>query len=128
MKKILMIFAVIASVAIIMCSCSKSDKVDVGEEATVTQVQNGEKSEQAHLTDNGYVNKMDHLDSKGNVVYTEEYVYDDEGNVTDYVYRDKDGKFIARYNLEKSKFYNKAKLEMSENDFMQALHELGADN
>ena len=127
MKKTVL-FAIILIITVMMCSCSSKDKVDIGQEATVTQIQNGNKSEQAHITDNGYVNKMDHLDSKGNLVYTEEYVYDDDGNVTDYVYRDKDGNFIARYNLSKSKFYNKSNLEMSENKFMQALHDLGADN
>ena len=127
MKKAVL-FTIILIITVMMCSCSSKDKVDIGEEATVSQIQNGEKSEQAHITDNGYVNKMDHLDSKGNLVYTEEYVYDDDGNVTDYVYRDKDGNFIARYNLSKGQFYNKGNLEMSENKFMQALHDLGADN
>lgn len=127
MKKAVL-FAIILIITVMMCSCSSKDKVDIGKEATVSQIQNGEKSEQAHITDNGYVNKMDHLDSKGNLVYTEEYVYDDDGNVTDYVYRDKDGNFIARYNLSKGQFYNKGNLEMSENKFMQALHDLGADN
>ena len=127
MKKAVL-FTIILIITVMMCSCSSKDKVDIGEEATVSQIQNGEKSEQAHITDNGYVNKMDHLDSKGNLVYTEEYVYDDDGNVTDYVYRDKDGNFIARYNLAKGQFYNKGNLEMSENKFMQALHDLGADN
>lgn len=127
MKKTVL-FAIILIITVMMCSCSSKDKVDIGQEATVSQIQNGEKSEQAHITDNGYVNKMDHLDSKGNLVYTEEYVYDDDGNVTDYVYRDKDGNFIARYNLSKGQFYNKGNLEMSENKFMQALHDLGADN
>ena len=127
MKKAVL-FAIILIITVMMCSCSSKDKVDIGQEVTVSQIQNGEKSEQAHITDNGYVNKMDHLDSKGNLVYTEEYVYDDDGNVTDYVYRDKDGNFIARYNLAKGQFYNKGNLEMSENKFMQALHDLGADN
>ena len=127
MKKAVL-FAIILIITVMMCSCSSKDKVDIGQEATVSQIQNGEKSEQAHITDNGYVNKMDHFDSKGNLVYTEEYVYDDDGNVTDYVYRDKDGNFIARYNLSKGQFYNKGNLEMSENKFMQALHDLGADN
>lgn len=127
MKKAVL-FTIILIITVMMCSCSSKDKVDIGQEATVSQIQNGEKSEQAHITDNGYVNKMDHLDSKGNLVYTEEYVYDDGGNVTDYVYRDKDGNFIARYNLSKGQFYNKGNLEMSENKFMQALHDLGADN
>ncbi len=127
MKKAVL-FTIILIITVMMCSCSSKDKVDIGQEATVSQIQNGEKSEQAHITDNGYVNKMDHLDSKGNLVYTEEYVYDDDGNVTDYVYRDKDGNFIARYNLSKGQFYNKGNLEMSENKFMQALHDLGADN
>ena len=127
MKKAVL-FTIILIITVMMCSCSSKDKVDIGEEATVSQIQNGEKSEQAHITDNGYVNKMDHFDSKGNLVYTEEYVYDDDGNVTDYVYRDKDGNFIARYNLAKGQFYNKGNLEMSENKFMQALHDLGADN
>ncbi len=127
MKKAVL-FTIILIITVMMCSCSSKDKVDIGQEATVSQIQNGEKSEQAHITDNGYVNKMDHLDSKGNLVYTEEYVYDDDGNVTDYVYRDKDGNFIARYNLAKGQFYNKGNLEMSENKFMQALHDLGADN
>ena len=127
MKKAVL-FAIILIITVTMCSCSSKDKVDIGEEVTVTQIPNGEKNEQAHITDNGYVNKMDHLDSKGNLVYTEEYVYDDDGNVTDYVYRDKDGNFIARYNLAKGQFYNKSNLEMSENKFMQALHDLGADN
>ena len=127
MKKAVL-FTIILIITVMMCSCSSKDKVDIGEEATVSQIQNGEKSEQAHITDNGYVNKMDHFDSKGNLVYTEEYVYDDDGNVTDYVYRDKDGNFIARYNLSKGQFYNKGNLEMSENKFMQALHDLGADN
>ena len=127
MKKTVL-FAIILIITVMMCSCSSKDKVDIGQEATVSQIQNGEKSEQAHITDNGYVNTMDHFDSKGNLVYTEEYVYDDDGNVTDYVYRDKDGNFIARYNLSKGQFYNKGNLEMSENKFMQALHDLGADN
>ena len=127
MKKAVL-FTIILIITVMMCSCSSKDKVDIGQEATVSQIQNGEKSEQAHITDTGYVNKMDHLDSKGNLVYTEEYVYDDDGNVTDYVYRDKDGNFIARYNLSKGQFYNKGNLEMSENKFMQALHDLGADN
>ena len=127
MKKAVL-FTIILIITVMMCSCSSKDKVDIGQEVTVSQIQNGEKSEQAHITDNGYVNKMDHLDSKGNLVYTEEYVYDDDGNVTDYVYRDKDGNFIARYNLAKGQFYNKGNLEMSENKFMQALHDLGADN
>ena len=127
MKKAVL-FAIILIITVMMCSCSSKDKVDIGQEVTVSQIQNGEKSEQAHITDNGYVNKMDHFDSKGNLVYTEEYVYDDDGNVTDYVYRDKDGNFIARYNLSKGQFYNKGNLEMSENKFMQALHDLGADN
>lgn len=127
MKKAVL-FAIILIITVTLCSCSSKDKVDIGQEVTVSQIQNGEKSEQAHITDNGYVNKMDHFDSKGNLVYTEEYVYDDDGNVTDYVYRDKDGNFIARYNLSKGQFYNKGNLEMSENKFMQALHDLGADN
>ena len=127
MRKLFVIFAVVTAVTVLLCSCSEKEKVDIGEEATVTQIQNGEKSEQAHLTDKGYVDKMDHLDSKGNLVYTEEYEYDDDGNVTDYVYRDKDGNFIARYNLEKSKFYSKANLEMSENKFMEILRDLGAE-
>ena len=127
MKKAVL-FTIILIITVMMCSCSSKDKVDIGQEATVSQIQNGEKSEQAHITDNGYVNKIDQLDAKGNLVYTEEYVYDDDGNVTDYVYRDKDGNFIARYNLSKGQFYNKGNLEMSENKFMQALHDLGADN
>ena len=127
MRKSFVIFAVVTAVTVLLCSCSKDDKVDIGEEVTVTQIQNGEQNEQAHLTDKGYVDKMDHLDSKGNLVYTEEYKYDDDGNVTDYVYRDKDGNFIARYNLEKSKFYSKANLEMSENKFMEILRDLGAE-
>lgn len=127
MKRLTAFIVVFSLILFTFCACSKKDKFELGEEATVTQIQNGNKKEQAHLTDNGYVNKMDHFDSKGNPVYSEEYVYDDEGSVTDYIYRDNDGNFLARYNPATSKFFNENKKEITENDFMKMLDELGAN-
>ena len=124
MKKISALIFITALTVFLFFGCSEKNKFDIGEESTVTVIQNGEKEEQAHITDEGYVDKMDHLGTDGNVLYTENYVYDSDGSVTAYIYRDKDDNFIAKYDLQKSKFYNERGKEISENDFMAKIRAL----
>ncbi len=119
-------FLLIAALCMIAGGCG-TQKVDIGKETTSVAVQNGNQKEAAHLTDQGYVNKMDHFDKKGNLVYTEIYEYDDEGTVKGYVYRDAKDELIARYDIAKGQFYNKAGLQITEDAFLEKLRALGAD-
>ena len=127
MKRILSLFLIPALLLAAFCACGKRSAADIGEEKTSVAVQNGEKQEAAHLTDQDYVKQMDHFDKDGNLVYVEEYKYDADGAVTAYVYRDKDGNLIARYDIDAGQFYNKAGLQITEDAFLEKLRALGAD-
>ena len=72
--------------------------------------------------------KMEYFDKDGALKFTEEYIYNEYGDLIGYSYYDKDGKFAAKYisSGEDEGFYYQDGKAMSEEEFSVRMEAIGA--
>ncbi len=136
MKKKMIVLSVFVMLLAFFTACS--DKKNEEETTTVSttvmgDVANsyihiqGEGQTVVYETDKKETLKMDIYDKDGNLKYTEEYLYDEYGEVYGYAYYDKDSKFVAKYisKGENRGFFNQDDTVMSEAEFSKKMDAIG---
>lgn len=134
MKKYLIILAVFIILTGVFTACTKEDTT-IDNEATTYYTYDYDKSyvNQNNVDKtvvfedkNSNIVKLDIKDSEGNLLYTEEYLYNEDGSIYGYNYYNSAGLFVARYvssGGENSYFYSDG-TPMSESDFAVRLDKI----
>lgn len=140
MKKLIVILSLAIMSVSVLCACSRSGADEqgtttsarpttvIGEAVKTTAVNSGETKNVAYMTDDNMTVKMEYLDKDGSLKFTEEYLYNEYGDLIGYIYYDKDGKFAAKYisSGEDEGFYYQDGKEMSEEEFSVRMEAIGA--
>lgn len=138
-KKLIVILSLTVLSLSVLCACSRSgdSQADtttsrpttvIGEAVKTTAVASGESENIAYMTDDNVTVKMEYLDKDGALKFTEEYIYNEYGDLIGYTYYDKDGKFAAKYisSGDDEGFYYQDGNAMSEEEFSVRMEAIGA--
>lgn len=139
MKKLIVILSLAVLLLSALCACSRSGDTQaesttsrpttvIGEAVKTTAVNSGESKNIAYMTDDNVTVKMEYFDKDGALKFTEEYLYDEYGDLQGYIYYDKDGKFAAKYisSGDNEGFYYQDGKVMSEAEFSVRMDAIGA--
>ena len=140
MKKLIVILSLVVLSLSVLCACSRSGDSEqgttaatrpttvIGEAVKTTAVSSGESKNIAYMTDDNMTVKMEYLDKDGSLKFTEEYLYNEYGDLIGYTYYDKDGKFAAKYisSGDDEGFYYQDGKAMSEEEFSVRMEAIGA--
>lgn len=134
MKKLSAFILILSVMITVFTACSGKEEPEtitrsttvMGEVARSYINQNSEGKTVVYETDKKETLKLDVYDSKGNMKYTEEYLYNSYGELYGYSYYDKNKIFIAQYLFagEKIGYFYEDGTVMHENEFSKRMDAL----
>lgn len=134
MNRIITIISIFILVSVVFCACgdneqtvSRTTTAPLSEIATSLVKSNKEGKTVIYETDKRETVRMDIFDNKGNLKYTEEYLYNENEEICGFVYYDKNGNFSAKYISigENPGYYYQDDTVMQEDEFSKRIKALG---